>query len=129
MTFAEIRKAIVAAAALIATAAPQLLVFGDLLPQSVALAITVVAIIAGVIGVWAVPNKSLTDKVSETLYSAQDLIPIIRKLAREEVAATNGGSDGHGGWPSATGSTPPVQAQVREPEKRNPFAIPPLGSR
>jgi hypothetical protein len=117
MTFAEIRKAIVAAAALIATAAPQLLVFGDLLPQSVALAITVVAIIAGVIGVWAVPNKSLTEKVSETLYSAQELVPLIRKLAQEEAAAANGG---------ATGTTPPVRAQVREPEKRNPYAIPPL---
>lgn len=33
MTFAEIRKAIIAAAALIATGGPQLLVYGDLLPQ------------------------------------------------------------------------------------------------
>ncbi|WP_147430423.1 hypothetical protein [Rhodococcus pyridinivorans] len=88
MTFAEIRKAIIAAAALIATGGPQLLVYGDLLPQWAAIAITIATILAGIIGVWAVPNKPLAAKVGQTIDSLQDLAPIIRQIVREEVRPT-----------------------------------------
>lgn len=113
MKIAEVRKAVVAGAALIATAAPQLLVFGDLLPQSAALGITIVAILAGIVGVWAVPNKPLTSRVADTIDSIQDLAPIIREMARNEVAAAastapkrfgvqvipgGSGGGGGGGW-------------------------------
>lgn len=105
MTFAEIRKAVIAAAALIATGGPQLLVYGDLLPQWAAIAITITTIIAGIIGVWAVPNKPLGQKVGETITSVQDLVPIIRQIAREE-ASTNIGTGGHGGWPTPVETSP-----------------------
>ncbi len=117
MKLAEVRKALVAGAALIATAAPQLLVFGDLLPPSAAVGITVVAILAGIVGVWAVPNKPLSERVADTITSVQDLAPIIREMAREEVAAAT---------ISAADSSPRVEARVR-PVSSNPFAIPPIG--
>lgn len=117
MKLAEVRKAVVAGAALIATAAPQVLVFGDLLPQSAALGITIAAILAGIVGVWAVPNKPLTSRVADTIDSLEDLAPIIRDMARKEVAAAtssapkrfgvhvisggSGGGGGSGGWPQA----------------------------
>lgn len=120
MKLAEVRKAVVAAAALIATAAPQLLVFGDLLPQSAALGITIVAILSGIVGVWAVPNKPLSTRVSETLYRAQDLAPIIREMARKEVAAAATPVRAQ----AVVESSPPVESKVRP---SNPFAIPPIG--
>lgn len=118
MTFAEIRKAVVAAAALIATGAPQLLVYGDILPQWVAITITILTILAGIVGVWAAPNKPVSQKVSETLYRAQDLIPIVRDIVREETRPVSS--------PTATGVSPAVEAKVR-PARTNPFALPPLG--
>lgn len=122
MTFAEIRKAVVAAAALIATSAPLLLDFEAFLPKGAVYGISVIAVIAGIIGVWAVPNRPLTAKVfaenvSETLYRAQDLIPMMRDLAREEVKQAT--------------ATPAVSARVRPPEMApapsDPFAVPPIG--
>lgn len=121
MKLSEVRKAVVAGAALIATAAPQLLVFGDLLPPSAALGITVVAILAGIVGVWAVPNKPLSSRVADTITSVQDLVPIIREMAREEVAAA---SAAPAQARTAVESSPPVESKVRP---ANPYAIPPIG--
>ncbi|MGV9744581.1 hypothetical protein ACWDTG_06665 [Rhodococcus zopfii] len=120
MKLAEVRKAVVAGAALIATAAPQLLVFGDLLPPSVALGMMIVAILAGIVGVWAVPNKPLTSRVADTIDSIQDLAPIIRDMARKEVAAAATPVRAQ----AVIESSPPVESKVRP---ANPFAIPPIG--
>ncbi|MCD2096525.1 hypothetical protein [Rhodococcus rhodochrous] len=121
MQLSEIRKALAAAALAIGTVGPQALMFGDILPPKVSLIISIAVGIAGIYAVWALPNGTTTSKLVRTMQQAQELIPMFRDIAREEVVRT-------------ASVSPSVQVHVREPEIQpdplppaDPFVVPPLG--
>ncbi|WP_371053648.1 holin [Rhodococcus gordoniae] len=83
------------------------------------------SVIAAVVGVKG--TASLTTAVEPVPRSAVDRVlsmyPGVRDLVKKEVAARIPAGE----VVLDTRVSPPVQARVREPEKRNPFAIPPIG--
>lgn len=85
------------------------------------------SVIAAVVGVKG--TASLTAAVEPVPRSAADRLlsvyPGVRELVSKEVAARIPGGEAVLD-PQGQRVSPSVQARVREPEKRNPFAIPPI---
>jgi len=124
MTFAEARKFAVAALSAVAAIIPQLLSsLGDMLPQNVASVLTVIAVTAGALLVYLVPNAP-ADPLTKVRMSVEKLSPLwsmIETRVNQEIAAR-------------LPSSPRVQAHVRKPEIQpdplppaDPFVVPPLG--
>lgn len=133
MTFAEIRKAVIAILGGITSVVPQVLAsLGGIIPVNVASWLTIIAATATAILVYLVPNAP-ADPLSKVRTSIDALGPVfdvIRQRVREEVAARVPEPQ----WipPPEVGASPAVRSHVREPEIRpdpvslDPFVVRPF---
>ena len=87
MSVAEIRKALVAAAAVIAAGAPFLAEFANVLPRPAAIAIFAVVAVAGIYGVWRLPNATPAQKAAGTVASLRELQDRIRRVEARGASA------------------------------------------
>lgn len=134
MTFAEVRKFAVAALTAVAAIIPQVLgTLAGVIPENVASALTIVAVTAGAILVWLVPNaqQDPVAKVRSSIDKLGPLLEVIQDRVRREVNArlplprvdVNIGGGGDGG--QSTFGTPIIHP---DPQPANdPFVVPPPG--
>lgn len=80
MSVAEIRKALVAAAAVIAAGAPFLAEFANVLPRPAAITIFAVVAVAGIYGVWRLPNATPQQKAAGTVSALRELQERIHRV-------------------------------------------------
>ncbi|CCW14593.1 hypothetical protein [Rhodococcus aetherivorans] len=120
MTFAEVRKFAVAALTAVAAIIPQVLgTLAGVIPENVASALTVVAVTAGAILVWLVPNapQDPVAKVRSSVEKLGPLLEVIQDRVRREVNMR----------------LPQTTADIYQPEARpdppapDPFVVPPAG--
>lgn len=119
MTFAEVRKAVVAVLGAVTTIIPQVLASGaGLIPQQVATWLTVIAAVATAVLVYLVPNtpKTPLQKTQASIDALGPLVEVIRERVRREVNAR---------LPQATADI--YQPPVPPPPTSNPFVVPPPG--
>ncbi|MGJ5667808.1 hypothetical protein QLG13_08055 [Rhodococcus aetherivorans] len=121
MTFAEIRKFAVAALTAVAAIIPQVLgTLAGVIPENVASALTIVAVTAGAILVWLVPNAP-QDPAAKVRSSAEKLGPlfeVIQDRVRREVNAR---------LPQAATDAPVSEIVYESQSAPDPFVVPPVG--
>ncbi|USC16234.1 hypothetical protein [Rhodococcus sp. 11-3] len=134
MTFAEIRKFAVAALTAVAAIIPQVLgTLAGVIPDNVASALTIIAVTAGAILVWLVPNapQDPVAKVRSSIDKLGPLLEVIQDRVRREVSARLPQTTADIYQPNVN-STYPSLPQMAEPDsgaqpEPDPFVVPPVG--
>lgn len=134
MTFAEIRKFAVAALTAVAAIIPQVLgTLAGVIPENVASALTIVAVTAGAILVWLVPNapQDPAAKVRSSIDKLGPLLEVIQDRVRREVNMRLPQTTADISHPPANRTGPSLPwTTFRDPESQpepDPFVVPPPG--
>ncbi|WML63670.1 hypothetical protein [Rhodococcus sp. AH-ZY2] len=136
MTFTEIRKFAVAVLTAVAAIIPQVLgTLAGVIPENVASALTIVAVTAGAILVWLVPNGPADPvaKAQKTLTELGPLFEYVRAAVRAEVSTRQSemtivnNAARHDTRLLSSMRQGPRVSEPAPPAAPDPFVVPPAG--